>query len=473
MNAQEIFRRIASAQRDRGGQAGRTGSTGDNRGVRHERVTSAGDAAVSAAGTSAAGRGIPSICTANTEVIIAAMKLAAEIQAPFLVEATSNQVNQFGGYTGMKPDDFRRLIHELAGRIGLPSDAVILGGDHLGPNPWKEEEPEKAMENAVELIRSFAEAGFRKIHLDASMPLGHERSGGALNDDLIAERQAELCVAAERVTNGLSAGEKPVYVIGSEVPVPGGAEGSDELTVTSVTDFETTVRTTKAAFEKRGLTDAWNRVIAVVVQPGMEFGDFYIDHYKPERASELSEALRKHADIVLEGHSTDYQAPEAFAHLVDDGVAILKVGPALTFAYREALFLLQEVERKVAARGDTSGVSRLGERLDNAMLRNPGSWEKYYQGSENEKWFARMYSYSDRCRYYWTDPDVADAVEKLYDNLGRTGIPDVLLSQYFMEDYMELRGRRVYPQDLSARRIRRVLLPYYRACGYQYPASSG
>ena len=53
-----------------------------------------------------------------------------------LIEATSNQVNQDGGYTGMVPSDFRKFVHAIADRVGCARDLIILGGDHLGPNAW-------------------------------------------------------------------------------------------------------------------------------------------------------------------------------------------------------------------------------------------------------------------------------------------------------------------------------------------------
>ena len=47
--------------------------------------------------------------------------------------------------------------------------------------------------------------------------------------------------------------------------------------------------------------------------------------------------------LVFEAHSTDYQPPESLSRLVIDGFAILKVGPGLTFALREALYALDEI----------------------------------------------------------------------------------------------------------------------------------
>ena len=81
--------------------------------------------------------GITSVCSASPLVLRAACEQAAADEAAVLIEATSNQVDQFGGYTGMTPAGFRDLVGDIADRAGLPRDRVVLGGDHLGPNVWR------------------------------------------------------------------------------------------------------------------------------------------------------------------------------------------------------------------------------------------------------------------------------------------------------------------------------------------------
>ena len=114
--------------------------------------------------------GIYSVCSAHPLVIEASVLQALDDDGYLLVEATSNQVDQFGGYTGMKPRDFRRLVLDLARRHGLPEDRIVLGGDHLGPNRWQERPAEEALSYAGDLVASYVAAGFTKIHLDCSMP---------------------------------------------------------------------------------------------------------------------------------------------------------------------------------------------------------------------------------------------------------------------------------------------------------------
>ena len=92
--------------------------------------------------------GVTSVCSAHPLVLEAAVLQARDTGGYVLVEATSNQVDQTGGYTGMRPSDFRELVHGIAGRCGLPLDRVVLGGDHLGPNRWRNLPAEQAMQHA-------------------------------------------------------------------------------------------------------------------------------------------------------------------------------------------------------------------------------------------------------------------------------------------------------------------------------------
>ena len=177
------------------------------------------------------------MCSAHPWVIRAAIQQTLLDQSPLLVEATSNQVNQHGGYTGMRPADFRRMVVAIAEEEGLSVDRIIFGGDHLGPNAWQKRPAEEAMALAKEMMAEYAAAGFTKLHLDASMACAGETA--PLSDEVVAERAAQLCLAAEAAVSG----EKPVYIIGTEVPIPGGAtETLTELEVTTRMAAETSVR---------------------------------------------------------------------------------------------------------------------------------------------------------------------------------------------------------------------------------------
>ncbi len=413
--------------------------------------------------------GVWSVCSANRFVLEAALQQAREDNTFLLVESTSNQVNQYGGYTGMTPADFVRFVQQVATEQGFPFERIMLGGDHLGPHVWQEELADQAMEKAAEQVRQYVEAGFQKIHLDASMYLGDDAGDRKqpLDARRVAERTARLAqVAEEAARTTPSRTTLLLYVIGSEVPVPGGAqEGALRVEVTEVAAVEETIALTREAFFNAGLQDAWERVIAVVVQPGVEFSDQEIVDYQRAGARALKEFIESVPNLVYEAHSTDYQTPTALRELVEDHFAILKVGPWLTFAFREAVFALAFIEEELARlhRGiQPSGIRTV---LEGVMRENPRYWEKHYGGSEAEVAFARQYSLSDRARYYWPNPRVQQALQRLLANLSAVPIPLSLISQFFPEQFVRIReGKQSSgPKDLIWARIREVTRIYARA----------
>ena len=375
--------------------------------------------------------GIYSCCSANEFVLLAALDRGKQRNTPVLIEATANQVNQFGGYTGMKPSDFYAYVQTLIARTGIDPAQVILGGDHLGPLTWTALPETQAMEYARELVRQFVLAGFTKIHLDTSMRVADDDENARLSDETIARRGAELCAVCEQAyaerRQAYPDAEAPVYIIGSEVPIPGGIQSDDEgMQVTRPEDFEDTLLTYRDEFAKLGLADAWKYIIAVVVQPGVEFGNEQLHHYNREASKKLCEALKRYPDIVFEGHSTDFQSPAKLKEMVEDGIAIIKVGPALTFALREALFALSGMERE--------------------------------------------YSFSDRCRYYLSQPEVDSAIAKLFYNLDQTDIPMGMLHQYMPLQYIKVRDGRLPMQarELVKDSIITLVDDYNYAVKYNY-----
>jgi D-tagatose-1,6-bisphosphate aldolase subunit GatZ/KbaZ len=391
-------------------------------------------------------------------VLEAAIDQALADESDVLIEATSNQVNHLGGYTGMLPGDFRRRVNDIAAAKGLDESRLILGGDHLGPNPWQRQPAREAMRQAVRTVEAYALAGFRKIHLDASMACADDHA--PLTGETVARRAAELCAAAEQA----SGDRKPVYAIGTEVPVPGGAtESLAELAVTSREAAAETLGVHRRVFKEAGLDHVWPRVIALVVQPGVEFNHDSVVDYDPARARQLTELLKIEEGLVYEAHSTDYQKPEAYRNLLRDGFAILKVGPALTFAMREALAALAAIEAELVA---PAQCSQLMDVLERVMLLDPRPWERHYSGDERALRLQRRYSYSDRVRYYWTVPPVQEAVETLMRNLRQTGIPETMLSAFLPDQYRQVRAGTLDPDphSLIINRIRQVLEPYASAC---------
>jgi len=415
-------------------------------------------------------KGIYSICSANEYVIEVALKYALQKKINILVESTCNQVNQFGGYTGMKPLDFVNFIFSMASRVKFPKNKIILGGDHLGPNPWKKETSQDAMGKACSMVKEYALAGFSKIHLDASMCLADDlkEKNGTLNPEIIAEREAKLCLETEKVYKNIFGNNTallPVYVIGSEVPAPGGTkEAKENSEITSSFNLKNTIELTKKAFYDLNLESAWERVIAVVVNLGIEFNNKKIFEYNKKNVQGLFSIIKQYPHLAIEAHSTDYQSRNSLRNMVKDGVAILKVGPALTFAFREALFALCYVEKELFF--NTPKVqSNLIEVMEEAMLENPKYWVDYYEGTDKEKRLMRKYSFLDRSRYYWNVPKVKKAVEILFENLKKKKIPLTLISQFMPIQYQKIRDGIIKddPKELVRDNIVNVLDKYYSA----------
>ena len=403
-------------------------------------------------------RGITSVCSAHPLVIRAALRHGRDSGATALIEATCNQVNHQGGYTGLTPNDFATLVHEIAEEENCPRDLIVLGGDHLGPNPWRHQPAETAMAEAEKMVEAYISAGFCKIHLDASMGCTGEPK--ALDDATTAQRAVRLASIAERVARERG-GEMPRYIIGTEVPSPGGADHAlDRITPTDPLAVRNTIAVHKKAFDDAGLSDAFARVIGLVVQPGVEFGNNNVIFYDRDHAKALIRTLDREPSIVFEAHSTDYQRVSPLSELVQDGFAILKVGPELTFVLREALYALDLIASDlVAGYGDRP----LMRQMENLMLASPDNWSRHYAGDAAMQSVLRHYSLSDRIRYYWANSAAEEAVGRLVCALAGKTVPLPLFWQH-MPAAARFAGVPLDAQEVLIWRVTESLKAYHKAC---------
>ncbi|MGZ4398086.1 MAG: class II D-tagatose-bisphosphate aldolase non-catalytic subunit, partial [Gaiellaceae bacterium] len=313
---------------------------------------------------------------------------------------------------------------------------------------------------AEAMVAAYVSAGFEKIHLDTSM--GCRGEPECVPAELAATRAARLAVVAESAA--AATGTKLRYVVGTEVPTPGGAkEEIERLEVTRPEAVIAMLEEHLRAFAVAGARSACEGIVAVVVQPGIEFDDQKVVIYRPELAADLRAALAEMPGLVFEAHSTDYQPPEKLAQLVRDGFAILKVGPALTFALRRALYGLDRIasvlDRSWCAHSLTAGMEKV-------MLADPRYWQSHYHGgAEQERWL-RHYGYSDRIRYYWPSPDSRRAVERLLSHLSERSIPESLVAEFFPDLHARVVGGALVPQPrkLLLEAVRDVLRVYAAAC---------
>lgn len=368
-----------------------------------------------------------SVCTAHPDVLIASLRLAQERDIPMMIEATSNQVNQFGGYTHMTPDDYIAFVLKLAKDGGVDPERIIFGGDHLGPQAWKSEAPEAAMAKAREMIAAYVKAGFTKIHLDCSE--GCLGEGATVGDDLCAARAADLAAMAEAASSNP---ETLSYIVGTEVPPPGGARHDDELVhPTDPQDAARTIEITHEAFKAAGLGHVWPRVRALVVQPGLEFAPAHVHVFDLEQPDLLTPVIADHPQMSFEAHSTDYQIPEVFIDLARRHFSVMKVGPALTFAYREAIYALSAIDQ-----WSYEGQS-LPQVMERLMLADTTPWESHYHGDAATQKLMRHFGYADRIRYYWATPEAVAATTDLEKRINMTPPARPLLSQYFDSKVVE------------------------------------
>jgi D-tagatose 6-phosphate 4-epimerase len=403
-------------------------------------------------------RGVTSVCSAHPLVLRAALRFGASNNSTVMIEATCNQVNHHGGYTGMQPRDFATLVYKLAKQEACPDSLIVLGGDHLGPNPWRDKSAEEAMAEAEKMVEAYVSAGFRKIHLDASM--GCKGEPAALDDETTAKRAARLASTAEKAAHQ-AGGDRPLYVIGTEVPPPGGADHLiSTIEPTSPAAARRTLKVHRRVFADAGLSDAFSRAIGLVVQPGVEFGNHNVIPYDRSKATALSSLLKEEPQFAFEAHSTDYQGTARLRQLVEDGFPILKVGPELTFVLREALYALDEI---ASALLDGYGDRPLYQVMERLMLAGPQDWNRHYHGSDHELRLLRHFSLSDRIRYYWAIPEATAAVESLFKSLSAKSISMPLMSQ-FLPSAMMFADQPLIPEDIVINHVIRTLAAYGAAC---------
>lgn len=415
-------------------------------------------------------KGVLALTGSEPFVIRACMKYAKAHGAPLLVEATVNQVNQFGGYTGMRAKDYAAMVSGIAKEQDFPLDKVVLCGDHLGPFIWQHLPEKEAMENSRVLVKEYVEAGFRKIHLDPTMHLADDDHSKPLSLETISRRVVELAKVSEETF--AASGSKsawpcrPVYVIGSEVPTPGGTEEDEGMQVTRPNDLRTSIEGFKNAFLANGLPQVWEDLVVVVAQIGVEFADETIHDYNHEAALPIVELLNKeYPQLYFESHSSDYQTFDHLKQMAEDRVGILKVGPGLTFAMREGLFALSFVEKELQ---DLHGYQPANfiETLEQAMLDSkPNYWEKYYHGNAAELKLKRKYSFSDRSRYYLAHPEVVKAMQKLFANLDGITIPLSVVAQFMPEQFQKIRAGKLENKAirLAEDKVMAVMDLYYSA----------
>jgi D-tagatose-bisphosphate aldolase class II non-catalytic subunit len=395
---------------------------------------------------------IPSVCTAHPDAIEASLTLAETLDQPIVVEATSNQVNQDGGYTGLRPADFIQFVKDIALKSHVTHERILFGGDHLGPQAWRKFPADQAMAKAHQMVADYAAAGFTKIHLDCSEGCAGEPA--QLPDEITATRSAALAATALKHAPDP---DQLLFVIGTEVPPPGGARTDDHGDIPPTTPDSAKATLAAHAETFHAAKIPFDLIGGLVVQPGVEFSPMEVHHLPLARDPYLLAALTDWPQVCLEAHSTDYQHDAAYPRLAQLGFAFQKVGPALTFAWREALYALDTIR----ALNGWATVPSLPDVMEEVMLANPAYWQAHMHGPDQR--LQRHFGLADRIRYYWPDPKARQAVDRLLADLSDKRLPGPLLLAHFSATEIATARASHYPlpRALALARVQTALRPYF------------
>ena len=301
--------------------------------------------------------GVTSVCTAHPIVIEAALSLGAS-HGQARPHRGDLQSGQPGGRlhrhdAGRFPRDSSRPLRRAS--VFDPS-RIILGGDHLGPNPWKHLPADEAMQRAKTMIDAYARAGFAKLHLDTSMGCAGEPAALARRSDRWARRRLGQ-------SRGRRRGKRASLRFTSSAPKSPCREArSTRWTALEVTRPEAALRTVEVhqkAFSDAGLEAAFARAIGVVVQAGRRVRQRRSHSLQAREGGAPHGSVGEAAGLCLRSALDGLSAGGLLSTLwCRDGFAILKVGPWLTFALREALYGLDCIARVSRSCAERMTVSR-------------------------------------------------------------------------------------------------------------------
>jgi D-tagatose-1,6-bisphosphate aldolase subunit GatZ/KbaZ len=346
------------------------------------------------------------VCPNSAAVLEAAIKEAAQNNAPMLFAATLNQVDTDGGYTGWTPGEFVRLMNEIAHQYQW-NGPLYPCLDHGGP--WLKDRHtlehlsyEETMGRVKESLTACIEAGYTLLHIDPTV----DRllyPGSPVPVEIVVERTVELIAHAEEVIH--QRGLPPMaYEVGTE-EVHGG--------LVSFERFEHFLKTLRERLDRQNLLSAWPRFI--VAQVGTDLHTTYFD---PEAARRLHEIVSPFGSVI-KGHYTDWV--ENPADYPAAGMGGANVGPEFTAEEYLALKDLEIKERALRTYRPQIRSSNFMEVLREAVVES-GRWKKWLQAEEiglpftdlsmdRQEWLLQT-----GARYIWTTPAVVEARQRLYEN---------------------------------------------------------
>ena len=399
-------------------------------------------------------KALPSFCTANFLVLNTLLIFCKKKKLPALIESTSNQVNQFGGYSKNHPKDFIKKINGFIKSLKINKKSVYFGGDHLGPLPWKNNKSSVALKNSIKLIDLYLKANYQKIHIDTSIQCKDDK---LIADKIIFARTEYIL---KNLTNKKKL-NKIFFVFGTEVPFAGGND-KKKFKITQnnkiITDYQNFSKLLNS--EKLSLKD-----FALVIEPGMKFKNNSIT--KPNfKSFEINRKFSKKNKFYFEAHSTDYQDLETLKKLVKNNFKILKVGPELTYNLIKSLLFMQEIEKIFFKKN-----SDFKKIIIKNMLFNNFYWKDFFNMGRKKKLEKDLLnSFYDRARYYLSIDDVMNSIKILEININkieREEIIRLLKKKIKKKNIMNLKNfKNNNFQYIISTFLDRIFLKYYKACGF-------
>lgn len=397
-------------------------------------------------------KALPSFCTANIDVIKSIMIFCNFNKLPCLIECTSNQVNQYGGYTNKTPKKFIKEIDLLRKKFNIKKNKLFLGADHMGPLPWKNNTSKVAIKNSIKLIETLLNENFCKIHIDTSIRCNDDL---IFNNDVIFSRTKEILEQAKikkKIKNKF-------LITGSEVPLSGSGDSRKNILTTTKhikDDHEQLMK----IFNKSQLLK--NKIFGLVVEPGMKFMHHSIK--KPDLQKFNDKYLySKKNNFVFEAHSTDYQPYNILRKLVENNFKFLKVGPELTYNYSRSLFFMENIEKKLF----TKNKSSIKNNIFKLMIKNKKYWISYYKTNKKK---ILLESKLDRMRYYLNDKKSIESINNLKKNINCIKFNEILnyLSSDQKKEFLLYYKKKLSNfENIKMIFISQSLIRYYSACGYE------
>jgi D-tagatose-1,6-bisphosphate aldolase subunit GatZ/KbaZ len=402
-------------------------------------------------------KGIPSFCTSNTIVLKSLLNFCKNKNLPILVETTSNQVNQYGGYSRNKPKDFIKKMTNLVNKINFNKKNIFYGGDHLGPLPWKKNKSGKALKNSIKLIDSYLKAKYSKIHIDTSIKCSDDKS---LSNNEVFLR-AKFILRNLRKKNLL---KKVFLVFGTEVPLSGGNDNK-KIKATNLKQIHEEYENFFKLLKSENFP---TKNFGIVIEPGMKF--MHRNITKPNLKNfEIKKLFSKKNKFVFEAHSSDYQSLSTLKKLVKNNFKILKVGPELTFYLFKSLLFMEKIEKKFFnKRSDFKKI------ILTQMFNNKKYWKEYFKPTNKMQLKKNITtSLFDRTRYYLEEKNIIHSLAVLEKNINKINQKEIiqLLTQRKKTNILQKSKDRKYKNfDLiNFYYLNEIFIKYYKACGFNIP----